>query len=335
MIEGFEHVGIGVTDIKRSYDFYKNVLRFSTKLNEGEAVHEELTPVIGESSRLATIMAINLSGGAAIELIEHRSTPPRPMPDVHWGDIGYLGAGLKAYMIDDLVGILKGKGAEFVTPVVEFGISGGGTWKNAFMRDPDGILLELLETEELRESSKKPKIGGFSHLTLGISNMEKSVEFFKRVMGFDEVLLDSDDTPSGLEPVTRGQACRRVCLRQSKEPRSPLPVETGMVVLVEARGYEGKPIYEGRRWGDVGIMEMAVEVVEIEDTYKTLLERGAVPFAAPADVDMGMGTKGAVAYIKDPDGNPFEMAEAKKVGFMPPKVVGPLLKAILKISSKF
>lgn len=108
-----------------------------------------------------------------------------------------------------------------------------------------------------------------------------------------------------------------------------------MIVLVEARGYEGKPIYEGRRWGDVGIMEMAVEVVEIEDTYKTLLERGAVPFAAPADVDMGMGTKGAVAYIKDPDGNPFEMAEAKKIGFLPPKVVGPLLKALLKIRSKF
>ena len=335
MIEGFEHVGIGVTDIKRSYDFYKNVLRFSMKLNEQEEMLEEMTPIIGDRVRLATIMAINLSGGAAIELIEHKSTPPRPMPDVHWGDIGYLGAGLKAYKIDDLVEILKGKGAEFVTPVIEFEVSGGGTWKSAFMRDPDGILLELLETEELREASKKPKIGGFSHLTMGVSNMEKSIEFFKRVIGFDVVELDTEETPSGLEPVTGGQTCRWVTLRQSKAPQSPLPVEAGMVVLVEARGYEGKPIYEGRRWGDVGIMEMAVEVVDIESTYKSLVERGAEPYNPPMDVDMGMGSKGTFAYIKDPDGNSFEMVEAKKIGFLPPKVVGPLLKAVLKISSKF
>jgi catechol 2,3-dioxygenase-like lactoylglutathione lyase family enzyme len=335
MIEGFEHVGMGVTDIKRSFDFYKKVLGFSMKLNEGEAVHDELTPIIGESVQLATIMAMNLSGGAAIELIEHKSTAPRPMPEVHWGDIGYLAVGLKAFKIDELVGVLEAKGAKFITPVIEFEVSGGGTWKSAFLRDPDGILLELLETEELRKASKKPKIGGFSHVTMGISNMEKTIEFFKRVIGFDEVLLDTEKTPAELEPVTGGQAFRWVTLRQSKEPKSPLPVESGMVVLVEARGYEGKPIYEGRRWGDVGIMEMAVEVLDIESTYKSAVERGAEPFTAPADVDMGMGTKGAVAYIKDPDGNPFEMAEAKKVGFLPPKVVGPLLKAVLKISSKF
>ena len=50
---------------------------------------------------------------------------------------------------------------------------------------------------------------------------------------------------------------------------------------------------------------------------------------------MGMGSKGAFAYIKDPDGNSFEMVEAKKIGFLPPKVVGPLLRALLKIRSKF
>lgn len=335
MIEGFEHVGMGVTDIKLSFDFYKNVLGFSMKLNEQEEVLEEMTNIIGDRVRLATIMAINLSGGAAIELIEHKSTPPRPMPAVHWGDIGYLGAGLKAYKIDDLVEVLKGKGAEFVTPVIEFEVSGGGTWKNAFMRDPDGILLELLETKELREASKKPRIGGFSHVTMGVSNMEKSIEFFKRVIGFDEVLCDTEETPPGLEPVTGGQACRWVTLRQTKAPRSPLPVEAGMVVLVEARGYEGKPIYEGRRWGDVGIMEMAVEVVDIESTYKSLVESCAESYNPPTDVDMGMGSKGTFAYIKDPDGNSFEMVEAKKIGFLPPKVVGPLLKAVLKISSKF
>jgi catechol 2,3-dioxygenase-like lactoylglutathione lyase family enzyme len=335
MIEGFEHVGMGVTDVKRSFDFYKNVLGFSMKLNEGEEVLEEMTPIIGESARLATIMAINLSSGAAIELIEHKSTPPRPLPDVHWGDIGYLAAGLKAYKIDELVGILEGKGAKFITPVIEFEVAHGGTWKSAFMRDPDGIFLELLETEKLREAGRKPRIGGFSHVTMGVSNMEKSIEFFKRVIGFDEVLFDTEETPPGLEPVTGGQACRWVTLRQGKAPQSPLPVEGGMVVLVEARGYEGKPIYEGRRWGDVGIMEMAVEIVDIESTYKSLVESGAEPYNPPTDVDMGMGSKGAVAYIKDPDGNSFEMVEAKKIGFLPPKVVGPLLRALFKIRSKF
>jgi catechol 2,3-dioxygenase-like lactoylglutathione lyase family enzyme len=334
MIEGFEHVGMGVSDIKRSYDFYKNVLGFSIKLNEQETVLEEMTPIIGESVRLATIMAINLAGGAAIELIEHKSTAPRPMPEVHWGDIGYLAVGLKAFKIDELVGVLEGKGAEFMTPVIESEVRGGGTWKSAFLRDPDGILLELLETEELRKAGKKPRIGGFSHVTMGISNMEKTIEFFKRVIGFDVVVVDTEETPAELEQITGGQECRWVTLRQGKEPHTPLPVEGGMVTLVEARGYGGKPIYEGRRWGDVGVMEMAVEAADIESTYRSVVSAGAEPYHPPTDVDMGMGSKGTFAYIKDPDGNTFEIVEAKKVGFLPPKVVGPLLRGLLKVSSK-
>jgi len=65
--------------------FYKKVLGFSIKLDEQEEVLEQMTPIIGETARLSTIMAMNLSGGGAIELIQHLSTPPRPLPEeVHW-----------------------------------------------------------------------------------------------------------------------------------------------------------------------------------------------------------------------------------------------------------
>ena len=66
MIEAFQHVGIGVTDIDRSYHFYKNILGFSVKLNDHEEDMEQMVSIIGSLCRMRVIMAMNLSGGGAV-----------------------------------------------------------------------------------------------------------------------------------------------------------------------------------------------------------------------------------------------------------------------------
>lgn len=335
MIGGFQHVGIGVSDIDSSMNFYRGLLGFGMKLNDHTEDVEQMVPIIGSLERMRIIMALNMAGGGAIEAVQHVSSVPRPMPgDARWGDIGYLSAGVKARRLEELVGILTGRGAEFATPVMDIEVPKGGRWRSAFLRDPDGLPIELLETAELRAAGGKPRIGGFSHVTIGVSDMDASLAFYSGILGFDVVILDASGAPEEMEVVTGGEPCRTVVLKRSRLPRGAFPLEGGMIKLVRADGFKGKPLYEGRRWGDIGIMEMAFDVTAVGEAYEQLVESGATPFCPPTSVDMGWGSKGTFAYVKDPDGNIVELVEVDKLGFLPPAVVGPTLSGILKVMSR-
>jgi len=334
MIEAFQHVGIGVTDIDRSYDFYKNIIGFSIKLNDHEEEMEQMVPIIGSLCRMRVIMAMNLSGGGAVELVQHTGSEPRLLPrSLRWGDTGYLAMGVKAYRLTELIERLEKKGATFITPVITTEISQGGAWNSIYLRDPDGLTVELLETAELRASGGKPRVGGFSHVVVGVSDMDRSIEFYSSIVGYDVKVLDTEGHPAEMEAVTGGESVRTVTLKRSRRSRSVMPLEGGMIKLVQA-GFKGKSIFEGRRWGDVGIMEMALDVIDIDESYSQAVDGGAEPFCKPTRIDMGQGSAGTFAYIKDPDGNIVEMVEVEKLGFLPPRMISPILSAIMKIRAK-
>lgn len=336
MIEGFQHVGIGVTNMARAAKFYKRILGFSMKLNDHEEEMQQMADIIGSVERMHVIMSLNLCGGGAIELVQHTGSIPRPMPSgAKWGDLGYLACGVKAYHLDRLVEQMRFKGARFITPVITTEVDKGGTWRSVWLRDPDGLAIELLETAELKAAGGKPRVGGFSHVTVGVADMDASIDFYSRLLGFNVVMQDSGRTPKGLEQVTGGTRCRTVVLKRSRLPRAALPIEGGMVRLVQARGITPEPLYDGRRWGDVGIMEMALDVNELQQTYDGLVEGGAQPFCPPTRIDMGSGSVGSFAYVKDPDGNIVEMVEVEKLAFLPPPAVAPFLNAILKVRNRF
>ena len=334
MIKGFQHIGLGVSDIERSSAFYRKTLGFRLKINDHEEEMHQMVPVIGELCRMRVIMAINLSGGAAIELVQHTGSKPLPLPEARWGDIGFLAMGVKAYRLDEVVRILKERGADFVTPIMDVEAGGGETWRSAFIRDPDGLPVELLETAELRKAGGKPRTGGFSHVAIGVSDMEKAVPFYRDILGYDSMVFDRDEHPEGLEEVTGGVRHRSVMLKRSRVPRGGLPVEGGMVMLVQARGLEVKPLFEGRRWGDVGIMEMALDVERIHQAYAEAVKGGAAEFCEPTYMDMGSGSVGYFSYVKDPDGNTVELVEVLKLGFLPPALIAPLLSGALKIRAR-
>ncbi|MBU1669893.1 MAG: VOC family protein [Actinobacteria bacterium] len=334
MIDAFQHIGIGVTDIERSMDFYGRILGFRIKLNDHEEPFEQMVSIIGSLCRMRVIMAANIRGGAAVELVQHTDSTPIPMPaDARWGDIGYLAAGLKAFRLEDVVHRASTLGLEFVTPVAS-AESPEGVWRWAYLKDPDGLLLEALETPDLRAKGGAPRLGGFTHAVIGVSDMERSIAFYRDVIGFDGVVFDTSETPEGMEAATGGAACRTVTLKRTMKPASAFPLDGGMVRLVQLADGGGKPLYEGRRWGDVGIMEMAMDVRDVVGTYRNAVELGASEFCGPTLMDMGMGSVGSFAYVKDPDGNIVELVETRKLGYLPPSVVSPLLKGLLAVTSR-
>jgi len=305
---------------------------FRIKLSDQTSYMEEMTPIIGALVELRALMAANVRGGAVIELIEHVSTRPIEPPEpVQWGDIGYLELGLKAFKLDQLYLDLKSRGVEFITPVRSMELTTGGRERYVYLRDPDGLLLQLVEVE----GGRRPAVGGVRHVAIGVSDMERAKAFYRDILGFGDILHEFKGRIHELDEVTGGKEMDMVVLGQQAEGESPFAgvLERAIVKLVHTPGYKGKNIYEGRRWGDIGLMEMAFDVRDLAGTVSGLMARGAELYHPPTRVDMGSGTIGSFAYIKDPEGNVVEMVEVEKAMHAPPKVVKVVLGGVMRVAS--
>ncbi len=331
MISGFQHVGMGVLDMDRTYSFYKRLMGFKLKLNDHQRFEKEMEPIIGDLVEMRILMAMNVAGGGAIELVQHTSTPVRePAEPVQWGDIGVLEVGFKAFMLDALYADLQSKGVQFLTPVKSMELSEGGTLRYAYLRDPDGLLLQLVE----EPGGRRPVVGGVNHAAIGVSDMAKARDFYSRIAGFNQ-LLHSDDDVSGMDEITGGKKTQMAILKQPEGLPANLPViGSGAVKLVHTPGYAGKHTFEGRRWGDLGCMEIALDVTGLQDVYGGMLAAGAESYCPPTRIDMGSGSIGSFAYVNDPDGNILEMVDVEKVMWVSPSIMKNLLVWPLKAAGR-
>ena len=53
----------------------------------------------------------------------------------------------------------------------------------AYLKDPDGLLVQLVEVEK----NAKPRAGGVHHVGLGVKDMEAMRRFYGDVLGYTEV----------------------------------------------------------------------------------------------------------------------------------------------------
>jgi len=142
MIE-LRHVGITVMDIDRSLVFYRDLLGFEVYKDM-----EESGDYIDRFSAINNIkvrtVKMKATDGSLIELLQyysHRSldsvSQQRPITA-----IGCSHFALTVDDLGDLYGNLKDKGIRFNS---EPQFSPDGYAKIAFCRDPDGVLIELVE----------------------------------------------------------------------------------------------------------------------------------------------------------------------------------------------
>jgi catechol 2,3-dioxygenase-like lactoylglutathione lyase family enzyme len=322
---------MGVHDVDRTYDFWRNTLCFKMKLNDHTGIDEQMTPIFGEPLEMRMLMAMNVAGGGAIEIVQHTSTAPKEPPSpLEWGDIGILEVGLKAHCLDRVYDDLRRAGVEFVTPVRTMKLDRQGTVRYAYLRDPDGLLVQLVDDM----TGTRPRVGGVVHVAVGVSDLEASKDFYSRVLGFSRIVHETDDL-TGFDEVTGGKRTRMAVMNQPSSLKSRLPVlEPGSVRLVQTPDYQGKHTFEGRRWGDIGCMEFALDVTDVKGTFEKALAEGAERYQPPTLMDMGSGSLGSFAYVKDLDGNTVEMVEVEKVMFVSPAVMRNVLYLPMKAAAR-
>ena len=339
MINAFQHVGMGVWDVDRSLAFYKKHFGFKVKLNDITMASKEMASVVGSVETMRMTMVANAKGGGVLEFIEHRSSPIRPFPEAGgYGDLGVLEIGFGVHGIDRVVEDLRGRGLRFLTPVSEIELSDGRRWRQAYLKDPDDLTLQLVE--ELRPGEPvpaRPGIRGVIHVGLGVSDLERSKAFYGRVLGFDRQVYAFEGRDPGLDPVTGGPMPLQLAVLERSAPVSgPLAamLRPGMVKLIHAPEGTGTHIYRGRRWGDIGCMEFCMDVSSLEEAVADAESRGARVYLPPVKIDMGSGSRGKVAYIRDPDGTVVEFVEICTVAWVSAATFMRLAMPLLRIHDR-
>ena len=341
MINAFQHVGLGVWDVDKTYSFYKRLFGYKVKLNDITTVSKEMEPVVGTLETMRMAMAMNVKGGGILEFIEHKSSPIRAFPEgAGYGSFGVLEIGFGVHGIEKVVDSFRAQGVPFLTPVCELELAGGRRWRHAYLKDPDGMTIQLVEDiRPGQPSGGKPEVHGAIHVGIGVSDVERSKAFYGKVLGFDRQVYAFDGHDPDLDPISRGPLRVNVAILERSAPNrgaiSELP--SGTLKLISVPDQKGEHIYKGRRWGDIGCMEFCMDVSNLESTVEEAKGKGAPVYLPPCEIGMGSGSKGKVAYIRDPDGSIVEFVEICSIAWLSAsafmRVAMPVLKVYDRLSA--
>jgi len=315
-IHAIQHIGIGVNDHEKSWKFYRDILGFVVPVSKAHSEASRMGSLTDGIQKRKVVIALNLLGGAVIEIFQFTSKSVRPRPKIKWGDTGILGFSLKVRDIEKAAKSLKKAGAEILTKPDHMTPSGSLDWKQMFFKDPDGNILSLIQADEMLFSLKRRKanIGGIAVTSIGVSNMDRSLHYYKNVLGYSKIIYDWDGTDSNLSSIPGAdKKMRRVMLTKPEGSTSLFRYffKAGMIELIEVKSESQNRIFNNRGWGDQGIFELCFDVNEIGNTFKNLVNNGASPVLEPNidAFDMGEETSALFGYVNDPDGLYIEIVE--------------------------
>lgn len=142
-------------------------------------------------------------------------------------------------------------------------------------------------------------IHGIDHTALSVPDMDKAIEFYHGVLGF-EVEMNAG-WPSGAKILDD-----LVGLPNSASKVAMLRLGTTRIELFQYQNPQGMPQDPDRPVCDHGIIHICLSVSDIEDEYRRLSEAGVRFNSAPIE----MGHECCV-YGRDPFGNVLELIEKR------------------------
>ena len=156
---------IGVTDIERSKKFYAEILGYDQVLFEGEGQFDDLASLPnGKSHFKRAILAHSkprqgsfseLLGESQIELVQDLDTPGRKIfENRYWGDLGFIHLCFDIVNMEALKKDCEAAGHPFTVDSAESFDMGEAAGHFSYIEDPDGALIEFVETHKIPISKK-------------------------------------------------------------------------------------------------------------------------------------------------------------------------------------
>ena len=316
-ISGIQQMGIGVPDVYSAWELYRNYFGVNVKIFDERAVADIMAKYMGgiERERHA-ILAMNLQGGGGFEIWQHLSTPPNPSSfEILPGDLGIFACKIKCKNVLETYHFYKNKNID-TSPLYK-DRNGNDFF---YLRDAYKNIFQLVKSDDDWFLNQRKHTGGVLGAMIGTSDMEKSMDFYASILGYDTVLYDVTDVFEDFDylgtPINR---FRRVLLTHSRKREGVFSqiLASSEIELVQALDRNDvHKIFEGRMWGDMGYIQLCFDVSDMSAMEKHC-ERMGYPFTIDSrkknqKFDMGEAT-GDFSYNEDPSGTLIEYVETKKI----------------------
>jgi catechol 2,3-dioxygenase-like lactoylglutathione lyase family enzyme len=301
MILGLNHVGIGVTNLEKSLDFYRESMGFKRIVSDVAVWDRGICQVIGRSVKARIVYLENETGNGVVKLVQllplydqeagHMSRPLAS--DRRWGDPGHLEVALEVSDVDSTYNTFEKEGLDILLSPQHWHIPGTLDGTYFYVRDPDGTFVEIIGGAKKEAFAHGEGVYGLNHVAMGVRNMDRSLNFYCHVLGFT-VLIDVCGTFPGQETVVGEKIELRIVMLG--HPNGGARIELVQILPPNLP----KPIPPERRWGDIGVMEAALKVLDIEEIYRKMSSLN-VQFLSP--VSTLPGTQVRYLFMADPDDN--------------------------------
>ena len=301
-ISGIQQVGIGVTNLDEVWSWYAKHFGMDLPIFNDEAEAALMIDYTGNKiQKRRAVLAMNLQGGGGFEVWQFtsRKSAPRKV-ETKEGDLGINSVHMRVYDVQKTYNYFKELGEISLSEIQKNDLG-----KNFFeLKDPFGNSFKLIEDQYLFRNTGH-LMGGVIGVTIGVSNMSKSLPLYQKGMKQTAILSDK----------TGEKGFQRVWLENTAVKPSAFGELLGpiKIELVCDTKNKREKIYRGRYWGDQGFIHVCFDVQNMEvlrEQCNTLNH----PFTVDSANSFDMGeAAGQFAYVEDTDGTLIELVETHKV----------------------
>ncbi|HPD94526.1 MAG: VOC family protein [Bacteroidales bacterium] len=318
IIYGIQQVGVGVSNLFESWKWYKEYFGFDIRIFEDNTVAELMLPYTGgKPQQRHAALAMNMQGGGGMEIWQYKGrTPLKPEHPVSIGDLGIFAAKIKSPNVAKAHQTLSSKGVNvsklYNTPDGKL---------HFFVFDPFGNTFEIIDDAAVFKNENK-FISGIAGAIVGVSDIEKSLKVYRDILGYNQVIYDTQGEQQDFKTLPQGNGnFRRVLLSHSDKRVGGFAefFAKSYIELVQPLDRKPEKIFSNRFWGDLGFIHLCYDVKGMSDLEKECKDLGFnftvnsnVKHNEQGSFDMGEAA-GHFTYIEDPDGTLIEFVEAHRL----------------------
>ncbi len=309
---GIQQIGIGVSDAREAWKWYRKAFGMDISVFEDTAVARLMLHYTnGKECERYAALAMNMEGGGGFEIWQHTGiTPKPPIFDVRLGDTGIFVCKMKCRDIQRAFCEHQTSGLDILGTLSE---DPQGRL-HYYLRDPYANLFEVVE-EPVFYMKQNSSTGGVAGAVIGVSDIEKAKKVYADILEYNQVVYDQSGTFPDYAALPGGIGkYRRVLLKHQGRtgPFSKLLGPT-QIELVQSLDRPARKIFQDRIWGELGFIHLCFDVIGMA-LLKEECEQKGFPFTVNSADSFDMGTAaGHFSYISDPDGTPIEFVETHRL----------------------
>lgn len=292
-----------VKDLDTTVAFYKDVFGLELSRPAGAFPNTTIQQLLNAPGITLRLAMFRMPGNKYVLELTHFSNVERKPGQPMHTDPGAADLQLRVRDMDAVFAAIRKSGAPIITrsgaPVK---LGANGDIRSILIRDPDGYILEVINTPPAAGAPEGMVHGTAMGLTAG--NLDETRKFYHEMLGFDlteptkftsnKVVADMVGAPDSAE---------------YREMNTKVPGTTSEIDFYEWKGVPRKPFH--LRVYDPGAPALVLRVNDLEGMLKRMKEIGTPVFSAKGEIVQFTPTTRNI-FVVDPNGVNLELYESKQ-----------------------